>query len=151
MNADARRRLEAILENEMDVARELTESLDAERAALTGVSPEAVIAQSALKVSLLGRLEQLESSRRDLCREHDVELPPQAASAAAADGVTARWRSLMELMVRCRAANEVNGYIINVRRNQVRELIDVVRGTKTFTYGPAGKTCPKALRALATA
>ena len=150
MTADARRRLEAILENELDVARELTESLDAERAALTGVSPEAVIAQSALKVSLLGRLEQLESSRRDLCREHDVELPP-AASAAAADGVTARWRSLMELMVRCRAANEVNGYIINVRRNQVRELIDVVRGTKTFTYGPAGKTSPKALRALARA
>ncbi len=54
-------------------------------------------------------------------------------------------------MAVCQKANEVNGYIINVRRVQVRQLIDVVRGGAAVTYGPQGKTFSKALRALARA
>jgi len=48
-------------------------------------------------------------------------------------------------------ANEVNGYIIHVRQNQIRQLLDVVRGAPSVTYGPQGKTFGKALRALARA
>ena len=54
-------------------------------------------------------------------------------------------------MARCRSANEVNGYIINVRRHQVQQLIDLVRGTGASTYGPSGRALPQALRALARA
>jgi len=54
-------------------------------------------------------------------------------------------------MTGCREANEVNGYIINVRRVQVRQLLDVVRGGAAVTYGPQGKTFARALRALARA
>jgi len=57
----------------------------------------------------------------------------------------------MELMAQCRKDNEVNGYIINVRRVQVSQLIDVVRGGAQFTYSAAGKTGPRVQRALARA
>ena len=62
-----------------------------------------------------------------------------------------RWRALMELMAGCRTANEVNGYIIHVRQNQIRQLMDIVRGASPVTYGPQGKTFATALRALARA
>ena len=65
--------------------------------------------------------------------------------------VVERWRKLMELMAGCRTANEVNGHIIHVRRHQIRQLIDIVRGGPSVTYDPQGKTFAKALRALARA
>jgi flagellar biosynthesis/type III secretory pathway chaperone len=55
------------------------------------------------------------------------------------------------LMAGCRIANEVNGHIIHVRRHQIRQLIDIVRGGPSITYDPQGKTFAKALRALARA
>ena len=57
----------------------------------------------------------------------------------------------MELMAGCRTDNEVNGHIIHIRQNQIRQLIDIVRGGAPLTYGPRGKTFAKALRALARA
>jgi flagellar biosynthesis/type III secretory pathway chaperone len=57
----------------------------------------------------------------------------------------------MEIMAQCRKSNDINGYIVNVRQRQVRQLIDIVRGGEIGTYGPQGKTFAKALRALARA
>jgi flagellar biosynthesis/type III secretory pathway chaperone len=65
--------------------------------------------------------------------------------------VADRWRQLMDVMARCRTANEVNGHIIHIRQNQVRQLFDIVRGGAPTTYGPQGKTFARALRALARA
>ena len=65
--------------------------------------------------------------------------------------VAERWRALMELIAGCRAANEINGYIIHVRQHQIRQLVDIVRGGPAITYDPQGKTFAKALRALAQA
>ena len=88
-------------------------------------------------------IEKLDAQRRALC--------PTSNVAGIAATVAERWRALMELMARCRTANEVNGHIINVRRNQVRQLLDIVRGGPAITYDPQGKTFAKALRALARA
>ena len=142
MNMDERRRIEALLDSELTLAGQLATNLDAERQALTGTSPYAVSEQSAAKVELLVRLEEIERTRRELCEGQDLT---QVASIAS------RWRSLLALMARCRTANDVNGYIINVRRHQVQQLLDVVRGTQPLTYGPAGQTFPRALRELARA
>ena len=139
---DDRRRIEALLDTELALAEQLAATLDTERAALTGPSPDAVREQAAAKVDLLTRLEDMERSRRDLCARHDMTAIPSIAT---------RWQSLLALMARCRTANDVNGYIINVRRHQVQQLLDVVRGTKPLTYGPAGRTFPRALRELARA
>jgi len=142
MDSHADRRLQSVLDREIEVARQLAATLGAERAALTGSSPLSVSEHAAEKVSLFGSFEELERERHSLWGPS-----PEAAGAP----VAARWQALMELMAQCRKDNEVNGYIINVRRVQVSQLIDVVRGGAQFTYSAAGKTGPRVQRALARA
>lgn len=143
MEQDARRRLEDVLDREIEVARTLAATLAAERSALTGDSPAAVEQKAAEKIQILAAIEELETERRRLCPA------PNALGLAAT--VAERWRALMELMAGCRSANDVNGHIIHIRQHQVRQLIDIVRGGPALTYGPQGKTFAKALRALARA
>jgi len=153
MNEDARRRLEVLLDREIEVARMLSMTLDAERASLTGRSPEAVEQTAAEKMRLIGMLEQLEDERRALSVVAEQGLPgarvPRGTALAAT--VAQRWRTLMELMASCRKGNEVNGYIVNLRQGQIKQLLGIVRGGSPITYGPQGKTSARALRALAKA
>jgi flagella synthesis protein FlgN len=143
MEQDARRRLEDLLDREIDSARSLAVTLAAERTALTGTSPEAVEENAAEKIRILQTIEKLEAERRAL-----GGTPDEFKLAAT---VAERWRALMELIAGCQTANEVNGHIIHVRQHQIRQLIDIVRGGPAITYGPQGKTFAKALRALARA
>ncbi len=143
MIPDARRSLEDLLDREIELAGVLSATLAAEKAALTGDSPEAVEKNAAEKIRVLESLEKLDQERRALC-----ESPTNPGLAVT---VVERWRRLMELMAGCRSANEVNGHIIHVRRHQIRQLIDIVRGGPSVTYDPQGKTFAKAPRALARA
>jgi flagellar biosynthesis/type III secretory pathway chaperone len=143
MTQNARRRLENLLDREIELAHSLAAALAAEQSALTGDSPAAVEQKAAEKIRVLQSIEQLEEERRALCTN-----PLNAGIAAT---VVERWRALMELMAGCRTANEVNGHIIHVRQHQIRQLIDIVRGGPSITYDPQGKTFAKALRALARA
>ena len=124
-----------------------------ERSALTGTSPQAVEEKAAEKMRLLGTIENLEDERRALAAAAEQALPgarvPRGSALAAS--VAERWRTLMELMAGCRTANEINGYIINLRQGQIKQLIGIVRGVSPLTYTPQGKTFAKALRALAKA
>ena len=108
MNEDARRRLEDLLDREIDIARVLAATLDAERGALTGASAEAVQLKAAEKMQLLGTIEKLEDERRALSVAAGQGLPgtriPRGTGIA--ETVAARWRTLMELMAGCRTANE---------------------------------------------
>ena len=142
MEHNARRRLEDVLDREIDAARSLAVTLAAERAALTGDSPQVVEEKSAEKIQILAAIEKLETERRDLWATPGLGLAATVAE---------RWRALMELMAGCRTANDVNGHIIHVRQHQVQQLIDIVRGGPAMTYDPQGKTFAKALRALARA
>jgi flagellar biosynthesis/type III secretory pathway chaperone len=142
MTQDARR-LEDLLDREIALAHALAATLAAEQLALTGQSAAAVEQNAAEKIRVLQSIEKLEEERRALCAN------PLSAGIAAT--VAERWRALMELMAGCRTTNEVNGHIIHVRQHQIRQLIDIVRGGPSITYGPQGKTFAKALRALARA
>jgi flagellar biosynthesis/type III secretory pathway chaperone len=145
MNHDARYRLEDLLDREITVAQSLAQTLAAERTALTGDSPEAVKEKAADKVRLLGNIEELEGERRALWGTSGAD------GTALGTSVAGRWRALMELMAGCKIANEVNGHIIHIRQNQIRQLFDIVRGGAPVTYDPQGKTFARALRALARA
>ena len=145
MNSVVHRALEDLLDREIDVARNLQATLESERAALTGDSPDAVVKLAAEKIALLAAIEQLEEERRSLWNG-----PADIGSGFAAL-VAERWGALMKVMAGCRIANEINGHIIHVRQHQIRQLIDIVRGGPAITYGPQGKTFAKALRALARA
>src|ERR1700679_2705736 len=138
MHQDARRRLEDVLDREIEAARQLAATLAAEQAALTGDSPQAVEQKAAEKLQLLNSIEKLEVERRELCPT------PNGPGLAAA--VAERWRALMEVVAGCQNADQVNGHI-----NHVRQLIDIVRGGPAITYSPQGRTLAKALRALARA
>jgi flagellar biosynthesis/type III secretory pathway chaperone len=153
MKDDARRRLEDLLDHEIEVARTLATTLDAERAALTGASPQAVEQQAAEKMRLLAAIEKLEDERRAVSIAAEQGLPGArvARGTDIASTVAERWRTLMELMAGCRTANEINGYIINLRQGQVSQLLGILRGATPLTYSPQGKTFAKALRALAKA
>jgi flagellar biosynthesis/type III secretory pathway chaperone len=143
MNQDARRRLEEVLDREIEVARSLAATLAEERSALTGDSPKAVEQKTADKLRILETIEKLDAERRELCTA--------PSGLGLAETVADRWGALMQLMAGCRTANEVNGHIIHVRQHQVGQLLDIVRGGPSITYGPRGKTFAKALRALARA
>jgi flagellar biosynthesis/type III secretory pathway chaperone len=143
MIPDARRRLEDLLDREIELARILAATIADEKTALTGDSPETVEKSAAEKIRVLETIEKLEEERRALCAS--------PASPGIAATVVERWRKLMELMAGCRTANEVNGHIIHVRQHQIRQLIDIVRGGPSITYDPQGKTFAKALRAIARA
>jgi flagellar biosynthesis/type III secretory pathway chaperone len=143
MNPDASQRLADVLDRELEAARQLAVTLQSERTALTGTSPEAVTEQAAIKTEWLSKIEALETERRKLCDAANVTMRSEP--------LLGRWRELMGLVASCRTANEVNGYIINARQGQVRQLINLVRGGSPVTYGPQGKTSSKALRALARA
>jgi flagellar biosynthesis/type III secretory pathway chaperone len=153
MNEDSRRRLENLLDREIELAGSLAAVLRAERAALTGASAEALQQQTAEKIGLLGLIEELEQERRELAAAAGQALPGAAVAPGTgiADTVIQRWRTLMELMAGCRSSNEVNGYIINTRQGQIRQLLGIVRGAAPLTYTPQGKTLARALRALAKA
>jgi len=151
MHQDARRRLEDLLDREIDAARLLSTALAAERSALTGDSPDAVRQQAGEKIRLLQTLEGLEHERGKLCAAAGLGAASEFGAAPDSSGITHRWRALMAVIGGCRTANEVNGYIINVRQHQIRQLIDIVRGPPPGIYGPHGKTFAKSLRALAQA
>jgi flagellar biosynthesis/type III secretory pathway chaperone len=75
MKEDARHRLEDLLDREIEVARTLAATLDAERAALTGASPQAVEQQAAEKTRLLADIEKLEDERRAVSVAAEQGLP----------------------------------------------------------------------------
>jgi len=145
MSSPARRHLEDLLDREIEVARQLSLTLVAERAALTGESADTVTRLAAEKTRLLAAIEAFEAERRSLWGAPDVGDSHFGAT------VVERWRALLQLVAGCRAANEINGHIIHIRQNQIRQLLDIVRGGAPVTYGPQGKTFAKALRALARA
>jgi flagellar biosynthesis/type III secretory pathway chaperone len=98
-------------------------------------------------------MEKLEDERRALAAAAAQALPgarvPRGTGIAAT--VAERWRTLMDVIARCRMSNEVNGYIINTRQGQIRQLLNIVRGGSSLTYSPQGKTFARAQRALAKA
>ncbi len=144
MSPDTQNRLASVLDRQSAVATELASLLDAERSALSGTAADEVARRAEEKVALLQRMEGLEAERNHLFRDVDADGEPPIE-------IRQRWRALMSLAKSCRDANEVNGYIINARNHQVRQLIDILRGSPSVTYGPQGKTTPNALRALAQA
>jgi len=176
MNRDASG-LQDLLDREIETARALAAVLEVERAALTGDSTAAVTAAAARKIELFAVIEELEMQRRKLCDASGVMLtsitkgtkPLRAGSAAVMAGsaaVTAggvpvstgtptaiaeRWTRLLDVIAGCRLANEVNGYIINARRGQIGQLLQIIRGGAPATYGPQGRHSGSSLRALARA
>ncbi len=156
MHDAAHRRIEGVLDREIEAARALSNALQAERSALSGTSAAAVAAAAAQKAEIFAAIEQLETQRRELCAADNVSFPAMRAGripviAGVSAALAERWHVLLELIAGCRIANEVNGFIINARRGQVNQLLQILRGGTPLTYGPTGRTQSSQMRALARA
>ena len=108
------------------------------------------------KTKIFGVIDALESERRELCDANHIALPHLQRGRSpiingVSEAVAERWRALLELIAGCRVANEVNGYIIHARLNQLNQLFQALRGGRPATYGPQGKLFSNTQRALARA
>src|SRR3981081_4898696 len=92
MAQDERRRLEDLLDREIDAARSLAATLAAERTALPGDSPQVVEQMAAEKIQILGTIEKLEAERRALWTEPSLGLAGTGGES---------WRNLLDLMGGC--------------------------------------------------
>ena len=151
MHAGTEARLTEILDRELALAESLASLLEAERAALVGDSAEAVVEHATHKARLVADFEECDARRRDLCAQAGIGAAAGLGGPGLPPAVAARWRSLLAQAAACRSANEVNGYIVNARHHQVRQLIDALRGGAPITYGPRGRTNSPSLRPLAQA
>jgi len=138
--------LQDLLDREIESATALAALLEVERAALTGDCAAAVTAAAARKIELFAVIEDLEAQRRKLCDASGVSLSTGTPLA-----IAERWTRLLDVIAGCRLANEVNGYIINARRGQIGQLLQIIRGGAPATYGPQGRQQSASLRALARA
>lgn len=152
MNPVSTARLEQLLDQQIEVARELAAALEAERDVLTGTSAALLNEATTRKMHLLGQLDQLERDRRRLFAESGYGTPAgDALPAGSSNPVARRWNSLLDLMVQCRNTNETNGLILKLRQGQVHQLLGILRGSPSPTYGPAGQTFTAGFRPLARA
>jgi flagellar biosynthesis/type III secretory pathway chaperone len=156
MNDETDLHLKGVLDREIAAALALTTTLEAERVALIGDAPQAVIDKAAEKTRLFGLLERLEAERIEICDAAQLTLPPLQrgqpfVTAGVSEMVGGSWRALLDLIAGCRIANNVNGYIINARCAQIGQLLQVIRGGSPTTYGPHGKPFGGTLRELARA
>lgn len=156
-------RIEAILIAEQKAVQALLAALEAEAAALGGRDPETLAKATADKTSALEALETLERERRDFCARIGAG-PSQADMdawlAAFADGATEmsvlreRWRSLTELLRRCRQTNQANGLVVASLQRRVQQALNLMRNgsTEPPVYGRSGSTAASpAARAIARA
>jgi flagellar biosynthesis/type III secretory pathway chaperone len=152
MNPVSATRIEQLLDQQIGLARDLAASLETERDALTGTSAAPLTENTARKLHLLGQFEQLEHERRRLFEESGYSQPADEAHPAGTPlPVAQRWNSLLGLMGQCRKANETNGLILKLKQGQVHQLLGILRGAPSITYGPGGQTFAAAIRPLARA
>src|SRR5258708_34140396 len=98
MDQDARRRLEDVLDREIDAARSLAATLAAERTALTGDSPPAVEQRAAENIQIFGTIEKLGAERPALWGTPSLGLAATIANAGPA---------LLELSAGARTPDDV--------------------------------------------
>jgi len=139
--------LKELLDEEIEGGRHLLAALEAERNALGSGDSASLDETGTHKQAAFQRLLQLERERSDLCEalgyEDDQEGMQQLiASYNPGPDLMNKWKQLLEVMQACRQANEVNGKVVHLKRQQVQRGLELLRGhvVKDSLYGPSGET-----------
>ena len=154
-----RQQLGQILDQEIQAAGDLLESLAGEFEALRTNNPDAIDAAGTAKRERIERLELLEHERKDVCLAcgYSIEESGVAAMLAWCDEdneLTSRWNALLNLIGKCRTANEVSGQVVTMQRRRVQLALRLLHGrsNEPGVYGPTGEATSKdAGRSIATA
>jgi flagellar biosynthesis/type III secretory pathway chaperone len=135
LGEDEAPRLREVLRAEINTLSDLLDALARERAALTARDTAALEAAVQDKHDLIGRL-------RDLERERAPWMPlahfPGPMEPRWPTDVQAHWNELIELSLRCRRDNEMNGTLLEACRRRVSEALHLLTGRSfddSVTYG----------------
>lgn len=124
----------AVLQEQIECAKAMLETLGREHEALRNGDAILLDATGATKAQLVAALEGLEQQRRSL-----ADTIAAGAAQAADDNERPReWRRLLELITECKQQNERNGTLVRARSEQVRGALRVLRGTEPDVYGRSG-------------
>ncbi|MGH8167849.1 MAG: flagella synthesis protein FlgN [Woeseiaceae bacterium] len=135
--AEPRIRLERIMDESLEGAKELLRILQDERQALENRDAVALGVAAEGKQKCVGRLEVLEAGRR--------------TAAESLDLAAERWQRFLVVIGRCNELNATNGAIIRLRREQIAVAAKLIGGGTVETYGPSGTgSLSRAGRALAS-
>lgn len=142
-----------LLSREIDCARILLQTLERENQALTRGEVEEIEAVSALKQQQMQQLQQLLLMRDRFLEHHDLTPGKPGTEQllerfGQPDNARALWQDLQELAARLREQNEINGGIVALGHQHVRQALDLLTGrcSGNDTYGPAGNRHPARLQ-----
>jgi flagellar biosynthesis protein FlgN len=138
----------AVLEEQIQCAEAMLDTLGRENEALLKGDAEQLNAAGATKAVLVETLEALECQRRSLTEA----LAAGVAGAAAQPAANQEWQRLLELIGECKQRNDRNGALVKARSEQVRTALRALRGTEPDLYGRSGRAPATAdARSLGTA
>lgn len=137
--------LTALLRTELELAGQLESTLDQERAAIAAGTAEALESVLGEKNRLIARLTHLGGEReaallRAGCTA-DLDGVRSLLDRHGADGdLLGLWSEVTEAGRRCREKNRVNGGLVEVSLQAVRQALGLLRGDdQAPVYGPAGR------------
>lgn len=131
--AETRRRVVDIIDNSVNLALDLKETLQNEREALAGQDMDELQAALDEKSRFIDRLQGMETERVALCAAAGFAAGPEQMAELMAwcdDGavIENRWLHLMEIATECMSINDTNGAIIHGRKQQIETTLTIVRG-----------------------
>lgn len=140
--------------------RALESALVSERKALEAQDPEALDASGGEKHTSLSNLEDLDRERRDLLSRHgfardDSGMISLLQACGPGHPLDQLWTQLREIALRCRDANQINGAIVQLRRQQISRALQILRGgteaASSPTYTADGSSRSDASRVFGSA
>lgn len=128
-----------MLRHEEQLARQLLSCLQEEKSAL-GAEAEAILALTTRKEGLLEALEHSHEQRAALLIAHDCTPDSAGMNALIAqhdvdDKLARQWQAVLDVVAQCREHNQVNGRLVELNRQVVRQALSILHG-----QGPAGAT-----------
>ena len=146
-------RIVAILDDSIEEARGLRDTLAAERAALEERDPDALERILGAKTAHVESLAALDTERQQLFAAAGIETRQGEAPATRHAGIDRRWQQLIDLADECAQMNQANGFVIRARRSRVDTRLKIIRGEPIapLTYGHAGDQTGNGHRSLAEA
>lgn len=129
-----------------DCAADLHQVLIEERSALESRDSGALESTTAEKKHHLNRLEQLDSKRGDLSAKYGfgmqmADMPELIAWCDQDQAIAKNWLGFVEIAKDCGSLNMTNGSIIQMRRQQIKQSLSVLRSGSDDreTYGSNGE------------
>ncbi|MCG8435564.1 MAG: flagellar protein FlgN [Gammaproteobacteria bacterium] len=151
--------LEELLTEEVASSEKLAKILEQETQALAGGDHERLADCMREKQACLQQLRSLEAERINFCRLTGVTTDKDGMTALlkkynSKKALETKWKKLLALTEKCRHSNELNGAAIQMRMQQISQILAVLTAdspiAKTYTIAGTAST-EKAARPIAKA